>query len=437
MASTTSSKNLMGRYEILEPLRGIASLWVFLKHYHFSAAFITQAGFLHEFIKVGGLGVAMFFVISGFCLALAARRSVEQGESPLKFLGRRAWRIYPTFWASIVFILLLRGCVMLVVPASITPFGPKLPAVPSYTWLEWLKVLTLSQQFDPKFGNWFSRFSQVNAAYWSLAIEFQFYIIVSLALYFPKYFYRILGILAAVTIPFAIWNKLFFYSVHTGIFLAYWPWFALGIATFWLLEKGLTPERFLGQRAERIAWLYGGLIVLTVAVLAAYKIRINHFTFAGATAVGIWLSTSVKHRPVDSQGELERLIYQFVFQPLAVLGAMSYSLYLVHNEAYYSLQRLMMWQGVKFGVVADLLVACGTLIIAYLFYRGCELPFLRTRAKVPAAAPQVSDVPIPVAPVLVPSLQGSSFSIALLQQHLSSQSVSRESTVAVEGAQSV
>ena len=415
MASSTSSNNLLDRYEILEPLRGIASLWVFLKHYHFSEAFIAQAGFFHDFLKAGGLGVPMFFVISGFCLALAARRAMGKGESPLNFLGRRAWRIYPTFWASIAFILLLRGCVMWLVPSTITPFGPKLPAVPTYTWLDWVRVLTLSQQFNPKSGIWIFRFSQVNAAYWSLAIEFQFYILVSLALYFPKYFYRILGALAVVGIPFAIWKFPFFYSVKTGIGLAYLPWFALGIGTVWLLENGFTPERFLRQRAERIAWLYCCLVILVVCVLAAYKIRIIHFWFAGATALGIWLSTSVKPRSADSQGELEKLISQFVFQPLVLLGAMSYSLYLVHNEAYYSLQRLMMWQGVRFGIIADLLVACGTLTIAYLFYRGSELPFLRSRATIPAATGQASNV----APEFVPALQGGPFSIALLQRHLS------------------
>ncbi len=43
----------------------------------------------------GSAGVDLFFVISGFIIG-----TVAPGQEPLKFLKRRAWRIYPLWWVA-------------------------------------------------------------------------------------------------------------------------------------------------------------------------------------------------------------------------------------------------------------------------------------------------------------------------------------------------
>ena len=50
----------------------------------------------------------MFFVISGFCLGLAASRAVASHESIGQFLYRRAKRIFPAFWCAVLLICVLR-----------------------------------------------------------------------------------------------------------------------------------------------------------------------------------------------------------------------------------------------------------------------------------------------------------------------------------------
>ena len=53
------------------------------------------------------LGVPIFFVISGYCIAASADSSRRKGDSPWTFLKRRFWRIYPPYWASLVGLIAL------------------------------------------------------------------------------------------------------------------------------------------------------------------------------------------------------------------------------------------------------------------------------------------------------------------------------------------
>src|SRR5262249_53973624 len=95
------------KYPLLDPLRGIAALWVFVAHYQFSPAFVAACGPVYPLIKSGHLGVPMFFVISGYCIVASARSSLRRGESAAGFLFRRGVRILPPFWCSILVIAAL------------------------------------------------------------------------------------------------------------------------------------------------------------------------------------------------------------------------------------------------------------------------------------------------------------------------------------------
>lgn len=89
-SSTSEIKSLTG-------LRGFAALYVVT--YHF---FIGQAGSnpLTTFLTHGYLAVDLFFVLSGFVMALNYSHMFASGwsrASYLKFLGRRMARIYPLY----------------------------------------------------------------------------------------------------------------------------------------------------------------------------------------------------------------------------------------------------------------------------------------------------------------------------------------------------
>ena len=56
------------------------------------------------------LGVPMFFVISGYCIAASAEATIDRGESAGSFLAPRVWRIYPPYWFALLgFLLMVAG----------------------------------------------------------------------------------------------------------------------------------------------------------------------------------------------------------------------------------------------------------------------------------------------------------------------------------------
>ena len=77
------------RHALIEPLRGVAALWVFCFHYGFSETFQRSWPAFHALLKEGHLGVPMSFVLSGFCIAAGARGSLRRKEPLRRFLRRR------------------------------------------------------------------------------------------------------------------------------------------------------------------------------------------------------------------------------------------------------------------------------------------------------------------------------------------------------------
>lgn len=64
-------------YHLLDASRGFAALWVVMLHV--SLLGLPQP--IYEFSSFGLLGVQMFFVISGYCIANAALRSLVSARS--------------------------------------------------------------------------------------------------------------------------------------------------------------------------------------------------------------------------------------------------------------------------------------------------------------------------------------------------------------------
>lgn len=89
----------------LTGLRGVAALYVVIFHLHFPSIFPTMPSRLRAFLDHGYLAVDLFFVLSGFVMALNYSRMFSKGAQPKYrvFLFRRFARIYPLY----LFTLLL------------------------------------------------------------------------------------------------------------------------------------------------------------------------------------------------------------------------------------------------------------------------------------------------------------------------------------------
>ena len=100
----------------LDGLRGLAALFVVLHHVwltvwplEYGLAPVGSAALLTGVFAFGHFAVAVFIVLSGFCLTLPVARAGELRGGARRFFRRRARRILPPYYAALALSLLLLG----------------------------------------------------------------------------------------------------------------------------------------------------------------------------------------------------------------------------------------------------------------------------------------------------------------------------------------
>jgi hypothetical protein len=151
----------------IQVLRGIACLLVVL--YHTStdeSRFGMPFQPLHSVQWFGYAGVDLFFVISGFIIASSNRVNLGRPGQLPKYLFRRLWRIYPTYWAALAIITGLWAVIAPHLFESIT------------AWEIVETVALLPQQPMPR----------LIPAAWSLSYELMFYLVFASLFLLPRRF---------------------------------------------------------------------------------------------------------------------------------------------------------------------------------------------------------------------------------------------------------
>ena len=162
---TTSTTRLYGA----DFIRASACFIVLFHHLAQRIDFRSALGdnpFAQVFNSVGGLGVAMFFVLSGFLLAVPFWRALDADE-PMPSLRvyalRRAARIIPGFWLALTVTFIL----------SVTVFGF---ALDGWLWLRYLSGLLLVSDW-----HWTTLFPvEINGPLWSIGFEVSSYVMLPL-----------------------------------------------------------------------------------------------------------------------------------------------------------------------------------------------------------------------------------------------------------------
>jgi peptidoglycan/LPS O-acetylase OafA/YrhL len=375
-----SEKRLGVVIRTLDAWRGFAALWVVMVHACLSTIATSMPGLrnrpLYAFSLLGGLGVQIFFVVSGYCIANAACVSLSRDSASKRFLWARVRRIYPPyFFASIaaVFVALLarwavaHHIVRDSVSAQLDIFHKP--------GLYYLASLTLTQV--PL------RQPTIIVVFWSLCYEITFYGLVLIAMILarrePR---RLLHVLHSITV-----FSLVFLSVapkHVPFPLNLWPQFGLGVLVFDLFSAP--------SMRRRAGW---ALAVLAGVVLFAVSRNLGGDDFHQGSRVQIvacalFALVLVATRPFDEK------IRQFT--PVALLsavGVFSYSLYLTHTLVAGVV--LQIGKRMHFTERTFILVFAAQILLAipsaYLFYCIFERPFLSSRRKIviqeslPAPAP--------------------------------------------------
>ncbi len=95
----------------IQALRILSALWVTLYHTRDISLFTPPDGPWRSFISFGYLGVDIFFVISGYIMALNTTERPPGSRSALQFLVQRSFRIYSGWWPAMALCLFVYGSV--------------------------------------------------------------------------------------------------------------------------------------------------------------------------------------------------------------------------------------------------------------------------------------------------------------------------------------
>jgi peptidoglycan/LPS O-acetylase OafA/YrhL len=302
------------RHQAIDILRGCSAVAVAL--FHFNVAFPELHDAYHRTVKWGWMGVSVFFVVSGFCIAAARPKS-----GPVLFWFRRLSRILPPYWASVLVVLAVVGL------RWVTTGTNDVTALPNdlIGWFYTVAALPAPASSVPAL-NW---------AYWSLGYELAFYIL--------------MGLLA----PARTGALLVVFSVLACFAPGYpfdlWCLFGLGVACYHFTQQN-----------------YPTAIALGVVCLAASFLRLGLPQVVAGTAAAL----VILFPPAFA---LNRL-----FRPFKEIGTFSYSLYLTHVPVgCYLLPYYLPWKldrQLGPSLVQDAILLSGTLLFAYLFYRVAEKP---------------------------------------------------------------
>ena len=174
------------RFESLDHWRGLACLLVII--YHSTIVYLVtnpaHAGTVHALLELThhfNVGVALFFVISGYCIAAAADNSRVRRDRIGTYFVRRFRRIYPPYWILSVARSRCSSCSTTVGARRSFPASPWPQYRPNwYSPTQWFGNLTLIETWRHHvFGSIRGHF--IGQA-WTLCYEEQFYFVTGMVL---------------------------------------------------------------------------------------------------------------------------------------------------------------------------------------------------------------------------------------------------------------
>nr|WP_262898178.1 acyltransferase [Niastella soli] len=185
-------------------MRGIAATMVCFFHFIDTKGYIDNAD-IKSIFRIGHSGVYIFFVISGVVIPLSMIRGGYRYRNWGNFMLKRLIRLEPPYLVCIVLTLIYFQLRVFVPTATDINLTPKTTDI----------FLHLGYLIPFYHGQW------VLEVFWTLAVEFQYYLVLSLLLPVAltgNKIYRYCFYLILLSIPFLLPNKEFF-PLHAPLFL--------------------------------------------------------------------------------------------------------------------------------------------------------------------------------------------------------------------------
>ncbi len=311
-------------YPTINLLRGVAALMVCVFHFIGYADsrgnLFAVDSILYKIGELGFNGVFVFFVISGFVIPLSLSKSKFTFRQLPIFLSKRFIRIEIPYIASMLLILFMG---FLFAQKNGLDFSVNLEQF-------LLHIVYLIP---------FSEYEWYNVIYWTLAIEFQFYLVIALLYFFLSSENKLLIVLSLL-----VFGALNFISTDDRFIIHYSTIFLQGIVLFLL-------------KSEKIPKVIGLLIMAASVVSTAYLHSFELALFCFLTVLAIQF--------VEINNKLTNRF-----------GDVSYSLYLTHGLIGTNLLYLFGFYLTtvyeRIGMV--ILVLLSSFVFAWLFWKIIENP---------------------------------------------------------------
>lgn len=319
-------------YPSINALRGIAALMVCLFHFTMYSDnrgdYLPEGDWIRAIGSVGHLGVYIFFVITGFVIPLSMKKYNYSIRNIGKYILKRWVRIEIPYLSSIVLMLL---------PIVYFSFRNNAPIDVNGEQLIHHFFYTIP----------FSDYNWLNSIYWTLAVEFQFYIFI--ALIFPVL--QLKNDVLKIALLLA-WGALGIYFYSPAFFLNYGGVFGMGIALFLYKHEDLNKYVF---------WPLIGLLFILSFLANGWEIAV----VAGLTTLLIEF-TSINNKVLNN------------------LGDVSYSLYLTHGFVGGNILLLLNQYSIDYAwkLVLILALLIGSIAFAWIYWRILENPSKKWSQKV-------------------------------------------------------
>ncbi|HZW54556.1 MAG TPA: acyltransferase [Candidatus Elarobacter sp.] len=353
-------------YPHVEGLRGVAALYVFLFHIWQIAVQNAASGTLlgwfaatQYFLQYGHFAVAVFIVISGYCLALpvAARDGLRFDAK--KFFVRRAWRLMPAYVPVVLLSVIPFAAAALLQGKHVNP-----PHI----------ALAVGMHLALVHNLFYATTEYLNGPLWSIALECQIYVAFALVL-IPVW--RRFGLVAQLGVALALGLAPHF-VLHSFDWTS--PWlcglFGMGVAAAAFTARA--------ESLPKLPWKLLALAATVVAVALLSQFRDNVTPDGMLWVPDVALGAAVALFFVASAHDGRMLPARFLAtRPIVLLGTFSYSLYLIHaplvdvaGAALHRAHAGSLTSALAWGALVPVV-----LLLAYGFYRVFERPFLSSGFK--------------------------------------------------------
>ncbi len=394
-ATPTDSVGTAPQFPVLDTLRAIGALAVLTTHTSFQAGDYTENGVWGTLMARLDVGVAIFFVLSGFLLSRPyVVRAFARREPPAtgRYYWKRLVRVYPVYVVTVVVALLV---VQDNTDVSLADWASTLLLLDVYTRDQLPHGLTQM---------------------WSLSAEVAFYLVLPLLMVLAVgrgrravdhwRFGAVLAGMSLLTVAWHIWLAGAVAEVSPGTpatwVFAYLTWFAMGMGLAYVhvagqhgrLSRTTSTLSRLGAMPG-VCWAAAfGLLLVAATPIAGPTLLFAPttseslvknllYTFVG----GLLLVTGVYGRPGS------RYVDVLSGRLLRHLGHISYSTFCIHLVVLYLVWEITGWQEFfGHGLPVWALTLAGSLLASELLYRFVEKPGMRlkdlgVRRGPPPAAP--------------------------------------------------